>query len=242
MNVMTADFEFVLPLIILIGIIASLIDKFKKSAEEAQRQQRDSERRAAPNLPEATRRQVYGSGEAPVRRARPLVPQERSWEESEGRNDTGDGTNGERVPQAPVQPRPARPVVVAQPAPTTPWGELRRQLEQGARGVEKEVRRQITEAQRRQGGPSAPTEYDREQQRRRQQHEAEQAQRRQAATRAAQPARPAQQTRPEAPRPAPPVRRATPPGRRRHPLLGDMSDIRHAIILREVLGPPRGLE
>lgn len=242
MNVMTAGFEFVIPLIIIIGVIASLIDKAKKASEEARRQELDRERRMRKaDLPEATRRQIYGDGEAPVRRAKPLVIEQIPAPDMEGRNDTGDGTNDEGMPSPPVQPRPGRPVVMEPPPATTPWGELRRTLEQGARGIEQEVRRQLAEAQRRQMPPQ--TEYDREQQRRRQRTEAEQAQRRQAA--AARTARPA--ARPPEPqreptRPEPPVRRATHPRRRVHPLLGGMADVRRAIVLREVLGPPKALE
>ncbi|MDX9971748.1 MAG: hypothetical protein RBU21_02030, partial [FCB group bacterium] len=242
MNVMTADFEFVLPLIIIIGIIASLIDKAKKASEEAKRQQLERERRMRKaDLPEATRRQIYGDGEAPVRRAKPLVIEQIPTPDAEGRNDTGDGRNDEGMPVPPVrQPRPVRPVAVPAP-PSTPWGELRRTLENKARDVEQEVRRQLAEAQRRQTPPQ--TEYDREQQQRRQRHEAQQAQRQQAVARRAQPAasRP-EPARVEAPRPEPPARRSTQGRRRVHPLLGDMKDVRRAIVMREVFGPPKAFD
>ncbi|MDX9976270.1 MAG: hypothetical protein RBU21_25065, partial [FCB group bacterium] len=46
----------------------------------------------------------------------------------------------------------------------------------------------------------------------------------------------------EAPRPEPPARRSTQGRRRVHPLLGDMNDVRRAIVMREVLGPPKAFD
>jgi hypothetical protein len=246
---MTADFNYILPLIILIGVIASLIDKARKASDEAKRRSNLPPPIPRPrvDLPEATRRQIYGSGETTVRRAKPLVMGMPAPEETEGRNDSGEGRNDEDWGKPAWTPPPTRPQPRPQPvSPTpasTPWGELRRQLEQGARNIEQEVRRQMDEAQRRSGQQRPLTEFERQEQLRQQRREQEAARARQAGPRRQAPAPAPQQQQPQRPAPPPPPQRRAPrPRRRPHPLLGDSGDIRRAIVLREVLGPPRGLE
>lgn len=263
----------IIPLIVFFIIIAGVISRIKNAIEEAQRRTQDPNRTGQPtDLPEATRRQLYGDRETTVRRARPLVPGQPPEYDGEGVDDE----DTEIFP--PPAARPARPQ--PQPRPTgMDWGQVRRQVEEGARNLEAEarrgierqlggggqrglgrnlgdrvreaadqMRRQAEEATQRQAEArqaQRQTEYQRQEELRRRQREAQQGQR--------QPAgptirKPMQELRsPElAGGPVPPIGGRAPRVRtgapRGHALFESGDDIRRAIVLREVLGPPRGLE
>jgi len=127
--------ENLIPIIVMIVIftvISGIANRVKGAVEEAQRRAKEAERPVRrDDLPEATRRQIYGSDAPTVRRARPVVIERPPEYDGEGVDD-----EEMEAPPAPVPPMRPRPVQTAEPrGAETPWGEFRRRVEEGARNL-----------------------------------------------------------------------------------------------------------
>lgn len=227
--------ESFLPFIIIVVITGlSLLNKLQERKRvEAERQEAEENRSDYEDLPEATRRMVYGDGGPPearpqpappgVRTARPAQPAQRPVPSEldqmpEAFRRIVEALQPElarQAPPKPVQPAPAAP----QRPPSPPLRPARQEARRAFPSLEAQSRRPVQ--------PIPPQRVQREQvQRPRPQ--------------ATRPAKPRPQRRRPVPRPAPVAAR----GRRRPPpprglrLFDDLQDVRRGIVLSEILGPP----
>lgn len=216
-------------ILIMVGL-AGLVGKIRQDREEKRKGELKPERRAS-ELPESTKRQIYGPGE--VRKARPLVAQPTLDRDEE---EEGWVTVSPVPPTLRPEPRP-RPVVNPDVLTEIELEERRKRAELEARQREEQARRRAIEEMRRR--------LEAERQGRR---PAPQAQRPPAATQRAKVQREEVEGEERRPKPAPKVA----PKPKPHPprggaltkraLIGNANDLKRAILLREILGPPRALE
>ena len=223
--------EQVIIFLIFIGVAAA-INAAKKFQEKQQQEHRDSEPKLSrDDLPEATRRMLYGDSAEPqtaqprsepgipVAQPRQAVPPRRVQQQA------APAQRREFVREA--RPVPQRRVAVARPpeeAPARPvpeaLAEAQWQEQEDQRAVRARMQRALQERGQRQAQRKA---------RRPAQAEKPQAEAR--PQRAARPAAPAPRPQPAARRPLNLVE-----------LFGDMHAVRRGIIMQEVLGTPKGLQ
>lgn len=217
-------------ILILVGL-AGIIGKIRQDREEKRKGELkpEGERRAS-ELPESTRRQIYGPGE--VRKARPLVVQP-SLEDDE---DEKGWTPVSSMPP-PIRPegRP-RPMINPEVVNEIELEERRKRAEWEARQREEQARRRAIEEMRRR------LEAERQERR-----PPPKPQRPTAAQRTQVQSEPVEgEERRHRPVPKAPPRLKPEPQRARawsrRALFKDTNDLKRAVILREILGPPRGLE
>ena len=237
------DADIIAVVIFIVAIIASIAQKIQEGRQARERQQRRAQQ-PPPELPEATRRQL--SGEPAMREAQPRQARPRHVDTQEGPAKNlfdelfGEGKADNEGEWEPVhQPQPRREVPRQLQPREAPPRAPQRPLPQSPRPLPEAPRRMVVVEQRR-----AP----------------------ETAVRPAKPPRV-----PSAPRaPEPAARRtherallraeaflktpqgerdliaaATAEGRRgptRKPLFSEHDDVRRAILMREILGPPKGLQ
>lgn len=232
----------------------SMVSKVREQrAEEERRAQRAREKAQEQiDLPEATRRTLYGESGPPVaqpRQAPPVTPPPPAAEagpleklDSTGqrraateqvRNVPAQSTGGKTPPQRvagapPAAPRPApRPVSL-----DDLWQQMQREVQRRMQPAPAAA----PPAPVHQQAPAAPAAPRQAQQRPRQQRHKQ---------KHVRPAAPAAQQRPRTAPASPaaaPQRRAPAPRPCGTALFTNLDDVRRAIMLREVLGPPRAME
>ena len=206
--------EDLIGFLIFIAIVAaSIIGKIKTERKAAtEREQRPSKPVSLDELPEATRRMLFGDGEGEIIVAKPkqggpaAAPAPGEWR---------------RVEETPPRPVPARRVAYEQPRPAAP------QPQQPPR------QQPVMQApvQQRQQARQAPQRAAQPAQRRAQEHARPQPRQ------AQQPVRPVQAS---APAPARQARRTS--GRGLMSVLQSRNGLAQGILLHEILGPPKAFD
>ncbi|MBI5093289.1 MAG: hypothetical protein HZB26_12720 [Candidatus Hydrogenedentes bacterium] len=211
-------------LVIILGI-GAVIKRISEKSQEEERKKSPPRTTRAEDLPEATRRMIYGTPEVPMARpARPAVFEE----DREGINDEGEEAPRGRAQKTPdvlvllqqmaqqaqgAAPVSRTPAPVARPVPARPAGQppMRRVP--------------VEQAPLRPAAPQRQTPPPRQQPKQR--------------------PMPAQAVPPKAVVPPPAAKAAAPRRERKaaplRAILRDLDDVRRGIVLAEVLGTPKGL-
>lgn len=235
-------------LIFLVLAAFSVLSKVREQrAEEERRAQRAREKAQEQlELPEATRRTLYGEGGPPVAQRRQEVPAAPprfpmpGMEPVPTRAPLERQVSSEQVREIPTQPAGRKiPPRRAAEAGAPPTAQRPSTLDDLWREMQREVQRRIQPAPA--PAPQPVTAAPRQAQPQRQQPQRRQRQQ----PRRPRPEEPAVQRRVQVEPTAPvaaPKRRAPAPRPRSTALFANLGDVRRAIMLREVLGPPRALE
>jgi hypothetical protein len=218
--------DSLIPFVVVIFVVISIVKKFAEQKQiEETKKQRQAKKVSMKDLPEETRRMIYGEGAPPVAKPRGAAPR-----------------------QAQPRPVPARPAPPQRPAPQ------RRPDPVGAGPVpDMRAPRALAEKrERRSASPVAREAQLRPQQQRVPQQARRRPPQRppRVAREAQEPARqapPVRRKRPETERPAAPEtptqrRPAAPAAVMARRIFANPQSVRHAIIAIEVLGPPKGLQ
>ncbi|MCC6144379.1 MAG: hypothetical protein IT368_11290 [Candidatus Hydrogenedentes bacterium] len=227
-------------IIFLIIAVISMIGKMQEARKEREEAQQNARRVRPEDLPEKTRRMLYGDDveipqaqprqgvPPPVPTQAPVRPQpvrdvmSEPWEAPRPVQDQRDVSPAQQpyIPRETPPPVPQRPVQM--PRQTDPAEQARRMMEDMWRQAQRQFQQQMeTQQPRPQQQPQATRQVRRKRRPEAQPQEG--------------PA-PAPQPRP---RPAPV---APAPSRQHAFLFGDLKDVRRGILMAEILGPPKGLQ